>query len=227
MSDIDRLLSVDPLADAERVTGKSYKEDKGTMALGFLMHLDHSAKKDAALKQADDSWFSMDLAQTLSLYDDMGFEEVLCDTFAGRTYEDEPTATETYRILWHPKGILATVESYRGAGRNAAKIYYNVDITGSTDWHHATSSGSIARSVTDRKVWVGDHDAREGVRRAIERLGEVGEFLPVWVKRPFLWFLTYTDTDEVGYDYAAITEERTSRLPQHVQQAIAGAEVSK
>jgi hypothetical protein len=191
------------------------------MALGFLMHVDHAARKEAALIEARDSWFGMNLAETLVLYRDMGFEEVLCDTFTGRTYGDEPAPSETFRILWHPKGILATVESHQGSRRNSTKIYYNVDVA-SPAWWHCTSSGSVARSVTDRKIWVGDHDAREGVRRAIARWEEVGEFLPVWVERPFLWLLAYSETDVEGYDYNAINAERIGRLPQRVQDAING-----
>jgi hypothetical protein len=219
MSGLDDLLRTDPLADAERLTGKSYKDDESTMALGFLMHLGHSERKAAALQQADDSWFSMDLAATLALYDRLGFKEVLCDEFTGRSYGDEPEPTETFRVLWHPKGILAKVESYNGDGRNSTTIYYNVRVRDVQDrtWGHCISSGRLRGD-----VYVGYHDAREGARRAIERWEEVGDFLPVWVEQPFLWLLTYTDSDVEGYDYKAITAERISRLPQNVQGAIRG-----
>jgi hypothetical protein len=222
MSDIDRLLTFDPLASAEELTGSSYKEDRGTMALGFLMHLRHSDQKRRALAASGDSWFNMDLAETLSLYSQMGFEEVLCDEFAGRSWGEEPAHRETFRILWHPKGILATVESYQGTRRNSTKIYYNVAISdvASGRWVSCISSGRMAK-VGD--VYVGDHDAREGVRRAISRWEEVGEFVPAWVDRPFLWLLTYTDSDVEGYDYVAINAERISRLPKHVQAAVGGA----
>lgn len=221
MNNLDRLLSFDPLAEAERVTRNSYKDDKGTMALGFLMHLDHGVEKRDALKAADDSWFNMNLADTLDLYRRMGFVEVLCDEFTGRTYSGEPAPTETFRILWHDKGILATVESHGGTRRNATKVYYNVAVT-SPDWYQHISSGHLA-GANDRKVWVGDHDAREGVRHNLAQLEGVGDFLPVWVERPFLWLLTYMDTDVDGCDYKAINAERIGRLPQHVQDAIGGA----
>jgi hypothetical protein len=219
MSGLDDLLRTDPLADAERLTGKSYKDDESTMALGFLMHLGHSERKATALQQADDSWFSMSLADTLALYDRLGFKEVLCDEFVGRTYSDEPAPTETFRVLWNPKGILAKVESYGGIGRNSTTIFYNVRVRNVQDrtWGYCISSGRLHDD-----VYVGYHDAREGVRRAIERWEEVGDFLPVWVERPFLWLLTYTDSDVEGYDYEAITAERISRLPQNVQDAIRG-----
>src|SRR5690242_18925022 len=98
--------------------GESYKDDAATASLGFLMRLDLSQRKEAALKASADSWFGMDLADTLALYADMGFEEVLCVHFTGRSWSDEPSPAESYRIFWHPKGILATVESYDGTRRN-------------------------------------------------------------------------------------------------------------
>jgi len=221
-ADLHSLLRTDALAEAERVTGESYKDDAATASLGFLMHLGLSERKETALKAAADSWFGMDLASTLALYADLGFEEVLCDQFIGRSWSDEPAPDETYRILWHPKGILATVESYNATGRNATKIYYNVAIADAADhqWASRISSGHMAK---DANVYIGDHDAREGVRNAIRRWEEVGEFLPVWIERPFLWLLTYTDTDADGYDYPAINASRIARLPQHVQDAIKGA----
>jgi hypothetical protein len=224
MTAVHDLLRFDPLASAENLTGLSYQEDEATMALGFLMHADHSKRKEAVLQQADDSWLNMNLEDTLALYERLGFEEVLCDEFLGRSYSGEPAPTETFRILWHPKGILATVESYMSDRRNNTKIYYNVRIHDKSDrsWWDRTSSGHLHKS---KDVYVGDHDAREGVRNAIERWEEVGEFLPVWVEPPFLWLLTYTDSDVEGYDYEAINASRIQRLPQHVQDAIRGEEV--
>lgn len=212
MPNIPSLLSYDPLAEAERVTGQSYKDDEATMRLGFGLQVMHSRDKEAALREVRDSYFSMDLSETLALFAEMGFEEVLCDTFTGNG------SAETFRILWNPEGLLATVESYRGTHRNAAKVYYNLAVRDSSDLWSRTSSGSMP--VDD--VWVGDHDAREGIRTNLDRLREVGDFLPVWIEAPFLWLVNYAETKDAGYDYAAINEERIGRLPEHVRDAIKG-----
>ena len=213
------LLSYDALSEAERITGQSYKDDDSTMRLGFGLHMMHAQDKEAALRRAADSYFRMDLADTLALYADIGFTEVLCDEFAGSTYGDEPAPTETFRILWHPDGVLVTVESYNATDRNSTKAYYNLAVTDRSDLWSRTSSGRL----TDGDVWIGDHDAREGIRTNLARLAEVGKFLPTWVEAPFLWFVTYAETKDDGYDYAAINAERISRLPQHVRDAIGGA----
>lgn len=216
-ADLSRLLATDPLADAERLTGKSYKDDPETMSLGFGLHLLNSAAKESAAKAVGDSYFSMDLAETLALYAALGFVEVLCDEFTGTAYGDTDAPVETYRILWHADGLLATVESYGTTGRNCTKVYYNLDIFDRRDLWSRTSSG---RMVGD-DVWVGDHDGREGIRTNLNRLREVGNFLPVWVESPFLWLVTYAESKD-DYDYAAINAERIGRLPAHVQAAISG-----
>lgn len=216
-ADLHRLLRIDPLADAEQITGKSYKDDTETMRLGFGLHLELAAAKERAARETRDSYFSMDLAETLGLYADMGFEQVLCDEFEGTAYDGEPAPAETFRILWNTDGVLATVESYQGTRRNATKVYYNVLIDDRSDLGSRTSSGRLH----DGDVWVGDHDGREGIRTNLERLSEIGSFLPVWVASPFLWLVTYAET-KGDYDYEAINAERISRLPEHVRRAIGG-----
>lgn len=215
-NDLARLLSIDPLAEAERMTGKSYKDDNETMRLGMGLHMIHAETTERALKAAQDSHFSMGLADTLALYADMGFVEVLRDEFVGTTYSDEPCPAETFHILWRD-GILVTVESYNTTGRNSTKAYYNVAIRDQSDMWSRTSSGRL----TDDDVWVGDHDGRQGIRTNLARLAEVGDFLPVWREQPFLWLLNYAET-KGEYDYAAINADRIGRLPAHVQYAIGG-----
>lgn len=219
LQNVADLLSFDALNEAEKITGKSYQEDRETSALGFGLHMMQNEIKESALRAARDSHFRMNLAETLALYADMGFTEVLCDEFVGTTYGDEPAPVETFRILWHPEGILATVESYQSTGRNNTKVYYNIALADprlNNTWSRVASG-----SLTGDDIWVGDHDAREGIRTNLARLREVGTFLPVWIERPFLWLVTYAET-KGDYDYQAINEGRISRLPADVQAAIAG-----
>lgn len=215
---ITRLLSYDPLADAEDVTGLSYKEDPVTQSLGFGLHLMHAQHKAAALQETHDSWFNMPLAETLDLHADLGFSEVLTVPFV-----DADDTPETYHVLWHEDGLLATVESYQTTGRNNSKLYYNFEFRGDIeDRFGYTSSGSFHRESYDagRFVWVGNHDTREGLRSTIERFRTAGDFLSTWVERPFLWLLTYADSKVDGYDYEQINGDRINQLPEHVRAAI-------
>jgi hypothetical protein len=42
---IQKLLDFDSLNEAEKITGKSYKNDDDTTALGFLMHIENSKQR--------------------------------------------------------------------------------------------------------------------------------------------------------------------------------------
>lgn len=207
---IAKALTTDPLAEAEHLTGRSYKDDGETMRLGFAIGMLHNEHKESLLQQGSDSYYNMPFAGQLDLFADLGFAEVYRETFAGTD------GAETYVILWHPEGILATCESY-GTRRNAAKIYYNYRHQ-SGGYPGAVASGG---GMNDG-VWIGDHDAREGIRHNLDALRSEGAFLSDWVERPFLWLLNYSET-KGDYDYAAINAAKIARLPEPVRRSISPA----
>lgn len=212
--DLTKMLNFDPLSAAEDITGVDYKDDEGTLLLGMSMAMLHNRAKEIALCEANDTHFRQTFDEAVAIFADMGFAEVLRDTFAGQDDRED-----TYLVLWHPEGLLATCESY-GEHLNTAKVLYNyAHANGALRWD-LTSSGRFRED----GVWVGDHDAREGIRHNLNALRAEGEFLSTWVERPFLWLLTYMDTKVEGYDYDAINEERVARLPEHVRQAITPAD---
>ncbi len=206
---LDAALRFDPLAEAERITNESYKDDSDTMMLGIGLALLHNERKADLLRGADDSYYGIGFGDMLALLARMGFEEVLRDAFAGRYGPDE------YVVLWHQDGLLATCESFDGR-LNTAKVLYNYrHDSGGYPGGGLTSSGGMRG-----EVWVGDHDAREGIRHNLGRMYAAGRFLDQWVERPFLWLLTYADSDVEGYDHQAITERRIARLPEQVRERI-------
>jgi len=243
--DIDEALRFDSLSAAEKLTGTSYKEDDQTMALGFAMNLAHSKRKRSLLSAANDTYFSMPFDSAVEVMELAGFEIVLTEKFFGKTYwDDEVAVEETFHILWHPDGILAEMDSYKGKSMNSGKIYYNVvfnpDLfqyvydydtdeqvlapegtrgyctSDGVSVHDYTSSGSYF-DYDGESVWVGDHDSREGVRHKINALREIGAFLPQWRERPFMWLVHHNENSD---NYEQITEERIARLPEHVRNAI-------
>lgn len=221
--DLDDLLRFDPLYAAETLTGHSYKEDDQTQALGLSLHLDTGVSKRKALKATGDTHLSSSLAEQLEVMESLGFETVLLDSFEGSDY-GLGSPEESYRIMWHPEGVLATVESYQGLGRNSTKFYYNVRFSQETmgKYYRYTSSGHFHTydQENENYIWVGNHDGREAFKHHLTRLGLAGEFLSEWIEQPFLWLLTYTESKVEGYDYEAINEERISRLPKNVRNAI-------
>lgn len=210
---IEALLSFDPLAHAEDVTGASYKSDEATMALGVLLHMDHGKEKADALRLSADSYFNQPLPEFIAFLEGIGFVQILCDDI-------QETADERgnkYRIFWRD-GVLVSFDSYwedsRVNGGNAYLFYQ-----GQRDAIFQGSSGMV-RGTDDDPVWEVSFDVREGLRFRLDRLSDAGRILSQWPAERFLWLLHYRDTKQEGYDYKAISNARIAHLPEHVRLAI-------
>lgn len=214
---IGDLLRFDPLAEAERVTGKDYKVDEATVGLGMLLGVDNGDRKRAALTATNDTHWGVTFSEALGIFESEGFGVVYDEPFKGTSSE---APTERYVILWNPLGILITAESYGGnRSLNSAKMQYAVRFTEGVKapWE-LRSSGRFHNFDTD-PIWAGDHDIREGFRYKLHGLRDNGTFVNPWPEKPFLWFKNYADKRE---DYKAATEAVIASLPASVQACIAG-----
>jgi len=213
MKTTEEALRFDGLAEAERITGKSYKESAESESLGVLLHMLGSREKSRVLSENNDTHFSQTREEFESVLTSMGFELVLC--------EDIPGTEDKLRIYWR-NGLLLRTDSYFGdKSVNGGNCYFN--FKGPREGMFSCSNGH-AGEIDGSPVWDGDFDVREGLRFRIERMEACGEILPKWHKRGFLWLLHYMDTKKPAYDYNAINAERIARLPIYVRAAIAGAE---
>ena len=148
---VDNLLDFDPLRTAEKITGKSYKEEEGmgpTNALGFLLMRENSDAKKRALAENNDTYWSCPVTQMLLVADDLGFETVVHEEFEHITWDSrekewkkQEEDNDHYYIMWHPeKGILLTFDTYgrdsnyvdgkftrtgKGPTINGSTFYYN------------------------------------------------------------------------------------------------------
>lgn len=209
--DVTRMLSFDPLAEAEKVTGKSYKDDKSTAGLGFFLMQDQNDRKKKVLQSLGDTHFSMKFDDGVRLFEDMGFEIIRTAEFDAGKYAS--WKTDKSINLWRA-GVLVEMDSY-GDSINGGKAWYNWrPAEGRYHWDLISSGG-----FTDDRVWVGDHDIREGIKHNLSRLEANGELLPVWVKRPFLW-LGDREFASVDNDYTERNEIIISDFPQYVQDAL-------
>lgn len=218
MSEIDRLLAVDPLAEAERITGVSYKDkehgegfDNPATALGLILMQTNAVAKDKVLRETGDTVFSNELPRYQTIIEKYGFEKVLEDHWQS-TWGPE----EIYFIYAHRKGLLLAFDTFDGKRVNGGKVYYNWRPASLDVMCGATSSGGMTKD----GVWVGDHDCREALIHNLTKLDNRGEFVCPWAKRGFLWLLHFDDPKTPGYNYQAITSERVSRLPQWVRDFI-------
>ena len=229
---LQKSLKYDPLAEAERTTGCSYKEDGviGNMVTGIGMELmwKNGAVKNKLLKERKDTLFSNTLEYYLEVIESNGFEWCLEIPF-----ESCWGGEDRFYIFWHPDGILLSFDTFnRNTSINGGKIYYNWTSNSKKAWSSgclSSHSGSFKCKLDGKEVSAvsGSHDAREALIYNIDRLREEGTLLNPWKQQGFLWLLHYMDHKDINgnskdYDYKAITKERISLLPKHVQEAIKG-----
>jgi hypothetical protein len=234
--DLDEILNYDPLAEAEKLTGKSYKEDKRTMSLGFIEHIRHTADKRKTLHNLDDTSYSEDIERWTRITKDLGFEEVLHAPFEGTKYREDQDAPKEYlSICWHPCGILMKWDTYRG-NRNSASIYFNWTANDqSKPWGpDLPISGGMVNPPEGKEdicTLCAHIDIREAFRHTMKKLFHYGKFETPWIEQPHLWLLHHEDEQKIEKDsggdwkvssemYKNVNLERISQLPEHVRNVI-------
>jgi len=145
---IGKLLETDPLSEAEKLTGKSYKEDKVTESLGFLMMLSIKEEKENLLTSVDDTTFSETEGEYLRKVTDLGFELLLKETFIGRGYGNTPTEEHFYIMFHREYSILLSWDTFVGK-RNGGNFYYNWSPNESFGGHSYRGSGGYVSSIRD------------------------------------------------------------------------------
>jgi len=70
--EIDKTLHFNPLAEAEEITGKSYKNNEFTSMLGFMMAMEHNEKKTSLLEFFNDSTLSMNILDYIKIVEELG-----------------------------------------------------------------------------------------------------------------------------------------------------------
>jgi hypothetical protein len=106
--DIKKMLDYDSLSEAEKITGKSYKEDKITESLGLINHIQHNKRKNELLESLGDSKFNNTEEDYLKIVKSIGFEHVLIEKFI-----NENGVEERLHVLWNKENsILLVFDTY-------------------------------------------------------------------------------------------------------------------
>ena len=203
------LLHFDALGQAEKISGKSYKEDKYTGILGMLLMMDNREDKNKLLDLNDDTKLSNDLDNYLRIVKDEGFEIIYKEDFLSN-HNDK----ESLFIMWNDKeGILLCFDTYNTKQLNGGHIFYNwkPDLS-KKNWYSFISSGKLNKDY----IYIGSHDCREAIRLILSDLRENGTFIKPWVEQPFLWILHFMDSKKRDCDYKEINAKRINKFPKHV-----------
>jgi hypothetical protein len=222
--EIRKILNRDPLAEAEQVTGRSYKDSKFTSFIGLQNHLEATADRQQVMLETGDTFYGDTLDRYMLIAKGIGFEIVLDIPFVNPRDKTQ----NHFFILWNNE-ILLCFDTWNGDKVNGGKFYYNW-IPKSKEYPRLIlSSGSWETPEMD--LWSGDHDCREALKFKISELNRYGSFLPEWKKQPYLWLIHYGDEKDVemncgdnwkmrSHEYKNITKDRINMLPEHVIKAI-------
>lgn len=198
MSELERLLNLDPLHEAEKITGESYKcsEETSRLGLGIAMMV-NQAKRDALTKNKD-THMSSTLAEYLLVVDDLGFELVNKVEF----FNESNNVPESQYWYWQPeKHILLMFSTYTwehkkgNPGISGGHFYYCHEHDKPEHFMGYSSGGYVNWKDESRDyTWFGHHDCREGLRYHIENLAANGTFKP-WPKNhdSFIWPFHFGD----------------------------------
>jgi len=231
---LNRVISFDPIDEAEKLAEAGEIPKKAVTGLGFLFLQKNSEIKRNLFESEGDIHFSIEAIKAMGIIKSLGFIPVLTDPF----YSDSSEKNETFIIYWNPEGFLLTFESYNGHV-NSAKLHFEVLERKKGDYKkiwQLHSSGGFTKTKTHNKMrFCGDMDVREGLKLAIENLRDVGKVQNKWrgdSTRHFFWFINHqevhTINETVGKDdwncksrrYDMITNGRLKRLPDYVRSAI-------
>lgn len=141
---IKDLQNFDGLAEAEKLTGASYKENDSTAIIGMGLHFAKNKQMKELMELTNDTCFSETEESYLAKVISFGFEVVLKQPFIGRKEIEE-----RFYILWHKKySILLVFDTYTGSkgskpSRNGGYIYYNWSPNEGIGHSSFTSSGGF------------------------------------------------------------------------------------
>lgn len=230
----DDMLNMDPLLEAENLTGKSYKDDHDTMLLGMALHMQKRQVVKDELHLRQDTYYSMGYNDYLNVVHNLGFETVLCLPFLNRDGIEE-----RQEFLWRD-GLLLMVDSFtwNADGKmtlNSAKMFFNCEFAAYEDQIGFRFSGMLdSKSLDDdRYVWSGHVDAREAIVHTVNRMEAVGTILNPWITKPLgLYFTNYVQMNEhfnmkdarKSRELATKVEQDViAQFPQEVRECILGA----
>jgi hypothetical protein len=205
---IEELLDFDALDSAEKVTGKSYKEDENTSGLGVFLHISKSRALKDRLTEMKDTYMGMSWAYFReALLDGLfDFEEVWTNKFRGTdSFTKKPNEFEDTESLFvsRKRGIVLFAESYFGGeSTNGGHCFMQYKVVGDVEKNIKEVWGTISSGfMTETNVVINSIDIREGLLYYLTKLDLMPEkeWQNPWVgnqndRRP--WILNYDETHE-------------------------------
>ena len=97
--DMKELLDFDPLAEAEKLTGESYKESDETSKLGLLISMIHNQQKEEILRGLGDTIHYHSLTGYIEIVESVGFKNALTIKIEGTEDRRKSREIKTPRTI--------------------------------------------------------------------------------------------------------------------------------
>ena len=231
----EQLLHFDPLSEAEKITGKSYKESKETSLIGMALMFKNNELKDKLLSSQDDTCFNCSIENYIRIMKDLGFVPLLEESFIGTGYGDKQTVNEMFYIYWYPtKYILSCFDTFNTKDLNSSywnfsyhpndiELFYEKEFHCSGGWYTGSKEPPLSRSDW---IWEGSWDSREAIRHQMKKFDTYGTFVK-WPKPQHLFLMNYIDwkqCKDLNFSYCdKLTKIRFNNFPSYVKEAIGGS----
>jgi len=209
---IEDVLAFDPLATAEKITGKTYSGDHETSQLGFLLHLQHGQMKNDLLKELHDTYFGMPWNDFCLLIETspFGFKEGLKESF-----QTEDGRTEQFRAWFEPsRGLVLIATSYRGEDLNSCSVYGQLKVSpGFSPWK-ILSRCSHGGDGDKLGYTYFSYDGREGLLSKLSSIDlQPGkEWCNPWMTHQHVWFVIYPEEGKCKLgEFAKFNNSRINR----------------
>jgi len=206
---IKALLDFDGLAEAERVTGQSYKENDGVSFLGMIFAMEKGQKMEQAMKATNDAYYHIDFSEYLSILYDIGFESLIplqphADPLRAKDGDEEA-------VFVHKNyGIILVLDTFN-KNLNSCNFFYCWKPNGKAEMFlDCLSSGGYTK-INNEYFWMGHHDGREAIRYHIKQLLKQGQFITPWVKFDTS-FLIYMDRRKYNFGERNDWEQYSSKI---------------
>ena len=210
MDMIKEMLEFDPLAQAERILDdkhwSEFSDDEMAASMGlFFMHND---RKNKILKEANDTYFSMDWNE---------FEEIVTSNGFKIGYEEKFPYDDHYEkavMFYREDGLLIWVTSFGGMQSvNGGTLYGEIKLHDVNNRRNIPGCSNGFYDFENNKLHF-DKDVREGLIWFISQMKQYGELLPQWEEdHKFLWFLNFSDEEKSnGDNYEEISKEKMMKF---------------
>lgn len=226
------ILNLDPLLAAEKITGKSYKEDRETSVLGMFINQMKSKVVEGIRRGDNDTYHRIGWDEFKKLIVSRGFTIDFQQRFDFDYEEDRPRPEE---IIAHRGFVLLHATSFMWSHKdeetlNGGHIYFqtvgnlsnimggqfrvsggcvgHLDIPGDYDYIKI-SDKSLDK---DRFIHGGSFDVRDGLFSCLDGIEAISTPVPI-EKDQFIWCVNYHEDKVQGYNREQITRSKIQTVP--------------